>query len=126
MHKQIEIDTAPVADIKEEVDDNFVFDSAEVMPEFPGGQIALMQWIRENMYYPIIAQENRIQGRVDCSLVVNADGSVADVVVDRGVDPSIDKEAVRVLRKLPDFTPGMQKGKPVRVKYSVQVSFKLQ
>ena len=126
-HKQIEVYTAPVADIEEEViDDNYIFQSAEEMPEFPGGDGALMKWISTNMTYPTIAQENGIQGRVFCQFVVNADGSVVDVEVVRGRDQYLDREAVRVLSKLPKFKPGKQRGKPVRVRYSVPVLFQLQ
>jgi protein TonB len=96
------------------------------MPEFPGGDAALLKWIADHINYPTIAQENGIQGRVSCSFTVNADGSVEDVKVARSVDPNLDKEAVRVLSMLPKFKPGEQRGKKVRVKYSVPVRFRLQ
>ena len=111
---------------EEEPDENFVFVTVEKMPEFPGGEGALLKWIGEHLNYPTIAAENGIQGRVACTFTVNADGSVTDVQVVRPVDPNLDKEAVRVLKTLPKFKPGEQRGKPVRVKYSVPVRFKLQ
>jgi len=118
--------SAAVVDDEEEVEENYVFVTVEKMPEFPGGDIALLKWISENINYPTIAAENGIQGRVACTFVVNADGSVSDVQVARPVDPNLDREAIRVLRQLPKFKPGEQRGKPVRVKYSVPVRFRLQ
>ena len=96
------------------------------MPEFPGGQGALLQYLSKSIKYPVIAQENGIQGRVSCSFVVEKDGSVTDVQVLRGVDPSLDKEAIRVITAMPKWKPGKQRGKPVRVKYTVPVTFRLQ
>jgi protein TonB len=116
---------APVEEEEEEVDDNFVFVTVEKMPEFPGGDPALLKWISEHISYPTIAAENGIQGRVSCTFTVNVDGSVSDVQVVRPVDPNLDKEAIRVLKMVPKFKPGEQRGKPVRVKYSVPVRFRL-
>jgi protein TonB len=115
----------PVEEEEEEVDDNFVFVTVEKMPEFPGGDPALLKWISEHIVYPTIAAENGIQGRVSCTFTVNVDGSVSDVQVVRPVDPNLDKEAIRVLKLVPKFKPGEQRGKPVRVKYSVPVRFRL-
>jgi len=123
---QTNVYVAPVAQEEEEEDENFVFVTVEKMPEFPGGEAALLKWISDHVNYPTIAAENGIQGRVSCSFVVNADGTVQDVEVARSVDPNLDKEAIRVLKMLPKFKPGEQRGKPVRVKYSVPVRFKLQ
>ena len=117
---------AQVVEEEEEVEENFVFVTVEDMPLFPGGDAALLKWISEQIRYPTIAAENGIEGRVNCQFVVNADGSVSDVVVIRPIDPSLDKEAIRVLKLLPKFKPGQQRGKPVRVKYSVPVRFQLQ
>ncbi|MDR1380009.1 MAG: energy transducer TonB [Tannerella sp.] len=116
---------APVEEAEEEVDENFVFVTVEKMPEFPGGDAALLKWISDHVNYPTIAAENGIQGRVSCTFTVNADGSVSDVEVVRAVDPNLDKEAIRVLKMVPKFKPGEQRGKPVRVKYSVPVRFRL-
>lgn len=125
---QAQVDTyvAPVEEEEEVVDDNYVFVTVEKMPEFPGGEAALLKWIGEHINYPTIAAENGIQGRVACTFTVNTDGSVTDVQVVRPVDPNLDKEAIRVLKQLPKFKPGEQRGKAVRVKYSVPVRFRLQ
>ena len=103
-----------------------VFDVVEQMPDFPGGQGALLKWISDNIRYPSIAEENGIQGRVICTFVVERDGSITDVKVVKSVDPSLDKEAVRVLKKMPKWNPGMQNGSAVRVKFTVPVTFRLQ
>lgn len=102
------------------------FTVVEVMPVFPGGQTALVQYIASHLKYPPVAQENGVQGRVFVSFVVGEDGYVEDVQVIKGVDPLLDKEAVRVVKSLPRWTPGNQQGKPVRVRYSVPVTFALQ
>ena len=102
------------------------FTVVEVMPVFPGGQTALAQYIASHLKYPTVAQENGIQGRVLVSFVVGEDGYVEDVQVIKGVEPMLDKEAVRVIQSLPRWTPGNQQGKPVRVKYTVPVTFALQ
>ena len=118
---------APVEAPVEEEEEEVVFVIVESMPEFPGGQQALFKYLSENVKYPVIAQENGIQGRVICQFVVNKDGSIVDVeVVRSGGDPSLDKEAVRVIKSMPKWKPGKQRGKPVRVKYTVPVNFKLQ
>lgn len=102
-----------------------VFTVVEKMPVYPGGEMALMQKIASELRYPRIAYENGIQGRVVCSFVINTDGSVNDVKVVRGVDPSIDREALRVIGTLNGWTPGEQRGRKVRVKYTVPVMFQL-
>jgi protein TonB len=118
---------APVEAPVEEEEEEVVFVVVETMPEFPGGQQALFKYLSENVKYPVIAQENGIQGRVICQFVVNRDGSIVDVeVVRSGGDPSLDKEAIRVIKSMPKWKPGKQRGKAVRVKYTVPVNFKLQ
>lgn len=103
-----------------------IFDVVEQPPSFPGGQAALLQWLSSHVKYPPIAEENGIQGRVIVGFVVERDGSVSQVQVIRGVDPSLDKEAARVVASMPKWTPGRQNGQNVRVKYNVPVNFKLQ
>lgn len=105
---------------------NKVFDVVEQMPSFPGGNDALMKFLQENVKYPVVAQENGVQGRVVVSFVVEKDGSITDVKVVRSVDPSLDKEATRVVKSMPRWIPGKQNGAAVRVKYNVPVSFRLQ
>ncbi len=103
-----------------------VFDVVEEMPSFPGGQGALMQYLGSNIKYPVVAQENGVQGRVIVGFVVEPDGSISGVNVMRSVDPSLDKEAMRVVKSMPKWKPGKQNGSAVRVKYTVPVVFRLQ
>lgn len=103
-----------------------VFDVVEEMPSFPGGQGALMSYLYSNTKYPVVAQENGVQGRVIISFVVERDGSISDVKVARSVDPSLDREAQRVVKSMPRWSPGKQNGSTVRVKYTVPVVFRLQ
>lgn len=103
-----------------------VFEVVEQMPSFPGGQAALLQYLSNNIKYPQIAMENGVSGRVVCTFVVERDGSITDIRVARGVDPSLDKEAIRVLKSMPHWIPGKQNGSAVRVKFTVPVTFKLQ
>lgn len=110
---------------EEVVEDNTVFEFLEEMPEFPGGQAAMMKWLSENVKYPAIAAENNIQGRVMVSFIVERDGSVSDVKILRSVDPSLDKEAIRLINSMPKWKPGMQTGKPVRARFNIPVTFKL-
>ena len=118
---------APVEAPVEEEEEEVIFVVVEKMPEFPGGQQALFKYLSENVKYPVIAQENGIQGRVICQFVVNKDGSIVEVeVVRSGGDASLDKEAVRVIKSMPKWKPGKQRGKAVRVKYTVPVNFRLQ
>ena len=100
-----------------------VFQVVEDMPTFPGD---INKWLGKNVKYPVIAQENNIQGRVTVQFVIEKDGSITDVKVLRGVDPSLDKEAVRVVKSMPKWKPGKQRGKPVRVSYTVPINFRLQ
>lgn len=121
-----EIEIVDIAsDEEEEVADAEVFMVVETMPQFPGGTAALMKFLGENIKYPIIAQENGIQGRVFVNFVVNTDGSIVNVNVMRGVDPALDKEAVRVVKTMPRWQPGEQRGKKVRVSYTLPVNFQL-
>ena len=105
---------------------NKVFDVVEEMPHFPGGPAALQAFLSSNTKYPVVAQENGVQGRVIVSFVVERDGSITDVKVVRSVDPSLDREATRVVRSMPRWSPGKQNGSAVRVKYTVPVVFRLQ
>ena len=102
-----------------------IFVVVEHQPEFPGGMSALMKFLSDNIKYPVIAQENGIQGRVITTFVVERDGSITDINVVRGQDPSLDKEAVRVIKTMPRWKPGQQRGKPVRVRFTLPVQFRL-
>lgn len=103
-----------------------VFAIVEKMPQFPGGEKAINEFISKTLQYPVIAQENGIQGKVVCSFIINQDGSVTDAEVVSGVDPSLDREALRIVSAMPKWTPGTQRGKAVRVKYTMPVTFTLQ
>ena len=122
--KHVEEKIAEPEPVKEE--ETKVFDVVEQMPSFPGGPSALMQYLSSNIKYPVVAEENGVQGRVVCTFVVEKDGSITDVRVVKSVDPSLDKEAVRVVKSMPKWIPGKQNGSAVRVKYTVPVTFRLQ
>ena len=126
-NQAVEIKYVPVAVEEEEPEEQTIFEVVEQMPEFPnGGMAGLMQYLSKNIKYPTIAQENGTQGRVTVQFVVNRDGSIVDAKVVRSVDPYLDKEAIRVISSMPKWKPGMQRGKAVRVKYTVPVMFRLQ
>ena len=125
-NQAVEIKYVPVAVEEEEPEEQTIFEVVEQMPEFPnGGMAGLMQYLSKNIKYPTIAQENGTQGRVTVQFVVNRDGSIVDAKVLRGVDPYLDKEAIRVISSMPKWKPGMQRGKAVRVKYTVPVMLSL-
>ena len=122
----VEVKYTPVEVEEEEVEEQQIFQVVEEMPEFPGGMGECMKFLGKNIKYPTISQENGVQGRVIVQFVVNRDGSIVDPVVVRGVDPYLDKEALRVIQMMPKWKPGKQRGKAVRVKYTVPVMFRLQ
>ena len=122
----VEVKYTPVEVEEEEVEEQQIFQVVEEMPEFPGGMSECMKFLSKNIKYPTISQENGVQGRVIVQFVVNRDGSIVDPVVVRGVDPYLDKEALRVIQMMPKWKPGKQRGKAVRVKYTVPVMFRLQ
>jgi len=126
---EIDEDTEVEFDItleEEETDDAPVFFIVEEMPQFPGGDTELRKYIAQSVKYPVIAQENGIQGRVYVQFVVGTDGGVTQVKVARGVDPNLDKEAIRVVESMPKWKPGKQRGKAVKVSYTVPINFVLQ
>ena len=126
MDEETEVDFSDVAVEEEEEEDAPVFFIVEEMPEFPGGEAALHKYIAQSIKYPVIAQENGIQGRVYVSFVINQKGEVTDIKIARGVDPALDKEAMRVISKMPKWKPGKQRGKPVKVSFTVPINFVLQ
>lgn len=109
----------------EKEEEQTVFSVVDEMPEFPNGDGALINYLQEHVNYPIAARENRIQGRVIVSFIVNEDGSISDVKVKKSVDPDLDKEAVRVVQSMPNWKPGRNDEKNVRVNYTVPVTFRL-
>lgn len=104
---------------------DMVFDVVEVMPQYPGGQIAMLKYLMENIKYPEQAMKKGIQGRVAVSFIVEKDGSISNVRPVHSVHPLLDKEAVRVVESMPKWTPGKHNGKPVRVRFNLPVMFKL-
>ncbi|MCL2651104.1 MAG: energy transducer TonB [Candidatus Azobacteroides sp.] len=101
------------------------FTHVEQMPYFPGGEKELMSYLGRNIKYPVVAQEIGVQGTVTLRFVVDKDGNIKDVTVLRSLDPSCDKEAIRVVKSMPTWTPGRQNGVPVAVYYTIPVRFKL-
>lgn len=122
----VDVKYVPIEVEEEPVEEEQIFQVVEEMPEFPGGMAECLKFLAKNIKYPTIAQENGTQGRVTVQFVVNRDGSIVDAKVLRGVDPYLDKEAIRVISSMPKWKPGMQRGKAVRVKYTVPVMFRLQ
>ncbi len=122
------IDVQPVITTveEEEVSADYIFLIVEDPAEFPGGDRALYQYISNSVKYPVIAQENGIQGKVYVKFVVNELGKVSNGEILRGVDTSLDNEALRVINSLPNFKPGKQRGKPVKVFYNAVINFQLQ
>jgi protein TonB len=111
-------------EIEEESDDEF-FMVVENMPEFPGGDLGLMKYIQKNVKYPPIAKEYNITGKVYVSFIVDKSGSVTNVKIVRGVDKNLDAEALRVVKSLPKYKPGKQRGKAVRVMFTIPINFTL-
>ena len=107
-------------------EDNDTYEVVEEMPKYPGGTEAMMAFIGQHLQYPSVSIENRVQGRVVVQFVIEKDGTPTDFKVIRNVDPYLDKEAIRVLSLMPKWTPGRQRGVPVKVRYTVPVTFRLQ
>lgn len=102
-----------------------VFEVVEQMPEYPGGAMAMMEFLQDNMKYPADAEKQKVQGKVMVSFIVETDGSITDVKVMKNVFPSLDAEAIRVVKAMPRWTPGKQKGKVVRVHFSLPITYRL-
>ena len=116
----------PVEVVEEDVQEQEIFQIVEEMPSYPGGDQKLMEFVAKNIKYPQIARETGIQGRVFVGFVVEPDGSVSNVKVLRGIGGGCDEEAMRVVKSMPKWKPGKQRGKAVRVSYMLPVNFKLQ
>ena len=102
-----------------------VFDTVEQMPEYPGGMQAMIEFLQTNMKYPEDAEKQKVEGRVMVQFVVETDGSISDVHVAKQVFPSLDAEAIRVVKAMPNWTPGKEKGRVVRVKYLLPIVFRM-
>ena len=126
MSEDDNIDFSNIPEVEETEEDTVIFINVQQMPEFPGGMTALMRYIAKSIRYPVIAQENRVEGRIFVTFVVNIRGEVQNVAISRSIDPALDKEALRVIRSLPNWKPGMQRGKPANVRYTVPINFVLQ
>ena len=112
--------------LQEEPATETIFEVVEQAPEFPGGNAELLKYLSKSLRYPVLAQENSIQGRVIVQFVVSKTGDITDVVVFRGVDPALDREAIRVVQSMPKWIPGRQRGTNVNVRFTLPVTFKLQ
>ncbi len=114
-------------DEEEEIDEDEIFFVVEDMPLFQGQDNSTFRtFIQKNLKYPMIAQENGVSGKVYVQFDINGEGNVSNIVVIRSVDPSLDKEAIRVVKSSPRWTPGKQRGRPVRVRFTFPISFQLQ
>ena len=122
----VEVKYTPVEVEEEEVDEEQIFQIVEEQAQYPGGMAECMKFLSKNIKYPTISQENGVQGRVIVQFVVNRDGSIVDAKVMRGVDPYLDKEALRVVGLMPKWSPGKQRGKAVRSQFILPVMFRLQ
>lgn len=123
---QVETYTPPAVVEEEEEDPNQIFTIVEKSAEFPGGPAAMYAFINKTMRYPQVAAENGIKGRVVCDFVVNVDGKIVDAKIVKSIDPLLDKEALRVISQMPAWSPGEQRGKPVRSRFTLPITFKLQ
>ncbi len=123
--EDFEVDLSDL-NMEEEDTGDQIFMIVENMPEFPGGDAALIKYITSHVNYPVICQENGVQGRVSVSFVINEKGEVTNVKAYRGNDPNLEREAIRVVQSLPKWKPGKQRGRPVKVSYTVPVVFRLQ
>lgn len=117
-------DDVPIV-VEEPEQEEQIFQVVEERPQFPGGDAELMKYLQKNIKYPTICQEQGIQGRVIVQFVVNTDGSIVDPQVIKPVNPHLDKEALRVISTMPKWSPGKQRGKAVRVRFTVPVTFRL-
>ncbi|MFC2296266.1 MAG: energy transducer TonB [Prevotella sp.] len=105
--------------------DSVVLKTVEQLPEFPGGIVQFMKWLTRNLRYPSVAQSQRIQGKVVISFIINKDGSIASPTIVQSADPLLDREAMRVIRMMPRWKPGLQDGKPCRTMFAIPVNFQL-
>ncbi len=117
--------TPIIFEAEEEVDEEVIFTVVEDQPEFPGGEAARQKFLEDNLRYPQMAREAGIQGTVFITFVVERDGSVTDVRILRGIGGGCDEEAVRVVRMMPRWEPGRQRGQPVRVQFNMPIRFRL-
>ena len=119
-------DEQAVSQVAVDNDDNPLnFRIVEQLPEFPGGMVAFVQWLTQNLNYPIIAQRQNIEGKVVISFIINKDGTIVDSKIAKSAHPLLDKEAMRLIRIMPKWKPGMQNNKPCRTMFAIPINFKL-
>ncbi len=124
--KQAEVTEAlPQTPAQNPEDNPYHFRVVEELPQFPGGWVEFMKFLNKNIKYPVVAQNKKIQGKVVVSFIVNKDGSVSAMKVSQSLDPSLDREALRVLKMMPKWTPGQEKGKPCRTMIAIPINFQL-
>lgn len=124
MQKTQEQEELKISEIEKELKED-IFEKADALPEFPGGMSALIRFIYKTVKYPEVARKQKIQGRVVCSFVIEKDGSVSEVKLEKGVYSFLDDEAIRVLKLMPSWNPGLKSGEPTRIKYVLPVYFTL-
>ena len=108
-------------------DNSQVYTLAEQMPEYPGGKDAMFQYIKDNLHYPQSVKDDGIQGRAICQFVVNTDGTICCAEITKSTGNALlDYEAIRLIKNMPEWTPGTQNGQPIRVKYTIPINFKIQ
>lgn len=117
--------TQAVPQIPVAASDSAVLTTVEKLPEFPGGVVEFMKWLTANLKYPELAQKNKIQGKVVVSFIVNKDGSISSPKIQKSVDPILDDEALRVIRRMPRWKPGIMDAKPCRTMFAIPVVFKI-
>lgn len=118
--------TTALSPVAVDEDDNPLnFRVVQQLPEFPGGMVEFMKWLTKNLKYPVMAQNRKIQGKVVVSFIINKDGSIANVKLEQGIDPSLDREALRVVRMMPKWKPGVEMGKPCRTMFAIPIVFRL-
>jgi len=125
LDEELEVDIIDYQE-EEEQDDDFVFQRVEKMPQFPGGYSELAKYLAQHLHFPEVAQENGIQGRVFVKFVVDREGQIGNIEILKGVDRFLDKEAVRVVKNMPLWSPGEQRGRPVNVSCNLPITFALQ
>ena len=109
----------------DENDNPLHFRIVEKLPEFPGGMVELMKWLTRNLHYPALAQRQRLEGKVVVSFIINKDGSVTNEKIEKSIDPLLDQEALRVVKMMPKWKPGIEKNKPCRTMFAIPINFKL-
>ncbi|MDR1951151.1 MAG: energy transducer TonB, partial [Bacteroidales bacterium] len=125
VHTAVEAYVAPVIEAEEEAEETQIFQVVEDNPEYPGGEAARMKFLSDNIKYPAIARESGIQGTIYITFVVERDGSITDVQVMRGIGGGCDEEAIRVVKAMPRWNPGKQRGRAVRVQFMMPIRFTL-